>query len=384
MINSILYVLSFLLILYYLFKWASNNKQLEAYFAKQKKVIAKNHGIFKADSTYNELLKIHRVGFGSVPNTYKSRETFKNITNQQSSITNCNEWSPRKNPAILRPYNESDTNNRGSTDKQIHDKINGANINKEAIIREKQSRETSIINRKLPEYTADISAILTPENINILRAIPSYVIPVSATVTDIIPWINDPMNTHFITDDDKKNILTANNGPWIKLYTQIQSVKLKFNTAVYSELKETDTVRQYSKSYLQVANPTRPNVNNSNSIPVNRKLLNIDAKRRHKLAMDLDTKILTPDEYKNKWSWVDKVGKQLTVPSDFNIISNADTIRDSQTRTVMDILTDYDPTQFGCQRIYQECSNRSIPELSSINTPAEYNKFLDKLLDAKA
>jgi hypothetical protein len=44
----------------------------------------------------------------------------------------------------------------------------------------------------------------------------------------------------------------------------------------------------------------------------------------------------------------------------------------------MDILTDYDPRQFACQRIYQECGTKQAP---GFNLAAyDYNKY-DNYLD---
>jgi hypothetical protein len=86
------------------------------------------------------------------------------------------------------------------------------------------------------------------------------------------------------------------------------------------------------------------------------------------------------EDYTAKWGWIDKVGEKLKLPAQFGINDSPDVIRDAQSRSVMDILTDYDPGQFGCQRIYQECSTRQAPgfQLDAFDYN-KYNSYLDKI-----
>ena len=142
----------------------------------------------------------------------------------------------------------------------------------------------------------------------------------------------------------------------------------------------------FSKSYAQISNVdyalakfnSADPIQGSSYYPADRTYLNAEAQRRFKLVQDLDKTVLSSEDYKAKWGWVDNLGKPLNIPAEFGLNSSADSIRDVQTRSVMDILTDYDPNQFACQRIYKECGTR---QSNGFNLDAyDYNKY-DSYLD---
>jgi hypothetical protein len=119
-----------------------------------------------------------------------------------------------------------------------------------------------------------------------------------------------------------------------------------------------------------------------NTYPLNREDLNKASIRKYNMQKEMDRTVLSSSEYDNKYNWIDKIGEKLAIPDNFSRESVLDSLRKVQTRTSMDVLTDYDEQKWNCQRIYQECGTRLHPDFAlKPYSYEEYDKFLDKLLN---
>ncbi len=63
-------------------------------------------------------------------------------------------------------------------------------------------------------------------------------------------------------------------------------------------------------------------------------------------------------ESKLKYKWYNEIDKKLELPDNFSISTTNDEIIDSRVRTPMDIMTDYYPELYNCNRPYYECYDR--------------------------
>lgn len=372
LINAILYILSFIAIIYYILIWTQNNQKLKEYILQEKQKIRENWSKYKSKNTLSAL-----------------KEAFTDNKSYKPTREYCNEWTlPTQD---IGPYNDTETNEYAHLDKEIYNKSNGANINPQQLAKEKLERINSIISNALPEYKQKITELLTHENMKIFMSPPEYVKiniagidnKVLTRIDQLNKYIDDPFTLNIISPENRTDILK--NYPtdsWINIYSKIQLIKYNFNDNVNNKISDANP-NKYSYTYLEISNVPDPNndpIKGTSYYPSDRTYLNAEAQRRNFIQRELDKKVLTQQEYNDKWSWVDKIGQKLNIPADFNINSKPDTILDVQTRSVMDILTDYDPSQFGCQRIYQECSIRKAPgfALDAYNYE-KYDAYLDSL-----
>ena len=105
----------------------------------------------------------------------------------------------------------------------------------------------------------------------------------------------------------------------------------------YLKEKEEDSIFKFGKGSL----PNRINLNNYTK-------------------QKWENKIKDPNsfEYKNKYKWYNQIDKELEFPDDFNLQTTNDDIINYRSRSPMDILTDYNPEYYNCQRPYYECNTR--------------------------
>jgi hypothetical protein len=382
LINAIFYILSFIAIIYYILIWTKNNQKLKEYIIREKRKIRESWTKYKARDTLTTL-----------------KESFTGSTEDRSytaSRANCESWAiPQQTPG---PYNDTDTNEYAHMDRDIYTKSNGANINPQQVAKDKLARINTVISSELPGYKTKVAGLL---NTNGARVVfmnpPAYVKVISASSSQIVgtdnnaniltakiqKYIDDPFAFNLITPENRSDILEQYpTDTWISIYSKIQLIKMEFNETVNAKISATNP-EKYSKTYLQVSNIPDPNndpVKGSNYYPSDRTHLNQEAGRRNIIQRELDKRVLSQQEYNDKWSWVDKIGEKLALPPGFNLNSDANTILDVQPRSAMDILTDYDPSQFGCPRIYQECGTRVAPgfALDAYNYE-KYDKYLDSL-----
>ena len=116
--------------------------------------------------------------------------------------------------------------------------------------------------------------------------------------------------------------------------------------------------------------------------PINRMDLNKKSIQKYEMLKKMDKTVLSKEDYETKYEWIDKIGKQLDIPADFNKESKLEDLEKAQTRTVIDTITDYDEQKWNCQRIYQECGTRLHPNFAlKPYSYQEYDKFLDHLLN---
>jgi len=98
-----------------------------------------------------------------------------------------------------------------------------------------------------------------------------------------------------------------------------------------------------------------------------------------------DRKLLSEDAYRTKYAWHNITSHTLNLPPGFGKLTPRLTedgssyeyaytgdIRDSQTRTSMDILADYPRQEWNCDRLYQRCS---APEHLLGNAPEYYRRI---------
>lgn len=385
LINAIFYILSFIAIIYYIIIWTKNNQKLKEYIIREKSKIRESWSKYKARDTLSVL-----------------KESFTGSTEDRTytaSRANCESWAlPQQ---IIGPYNDIDTNEYGHMDRDIYNKSNGANINPQQITKDKLTRINTVISTELPVYKSKMAALLdTNDARTIFMNPPAYVKLIASNSQINGPaqinngndeliqnYIDDPFVYNLITPENRTNILEQYpTDTWLSIYSKIQLIKLEFNETVNAKVADANPDK-YSKTYLQVSNIPDPNndpIKGSNYYPSDRTYLNQEAGRRNIIQRELDKRVLSQQEYNDKWSWVDKIGEKLTLPPGFNLNSKPESIFDVQPRSAMDILTDYDPTQFACPRIYQECGTRIAPgfALDAYNYE-KYDKYLDSLTASK-
>lgn len=148
------------------------------------------------------------------------------------------------------------------------------------------------------------------------------------------------------------------------ILNQISNIKEKYRAMVQ------DTRAAYglnpnvdnTKSYLDTPQDGRMGASSQarEFYPLNRNLLNPESKRRYLEMRELDSKVLSREEFEKKYAWVDLIGKDSLPPVDdpFRPQPGLSQAKAAGLRSVMDILTDYDVNNYKCQRIYQECSYR--------------------------
>lgn len=373
LINAIFYILSFIAIIYYILIWIKNNQKLKEYIIREKSKIRESWSKYKARDTLSAL-----------------KESFTGSTEDRSytaSRTNCESWALPKQ--TTGPYNDTDTNEYAHMDRDIYNKSNGANINPQQVAKDKLDRINTVISAELPGYKSKIAELL---DANGARAVfmnpPAYVKVISASSSPTIQkYIDAPFAYNLITPENRADILEQYpTDTWLSIYSKIQLIKLEFNDTVNAKVSSANPDK-YSKTYLQVSNIPDPNndpdndpIRGSSYYPSDRTYLNREAGRRNIIQRELDKRVLSQQEYNDKWAWVDKIGEKLELPAGFNINSKAESILDVQPRSAMDILTDYDPSQFACPRIYQECGTRDAPgfALDAYNYE-KYDKYLDSL-----
>jgi len=378
LINAIFYILSFIAIIYYILIWTKNNQKLKEYIIREKRKIRETWSRYKGRDTLSAL-KESFVG-GVEDSRYSA------------SRANCESWAlPQQTPG---PYNDTDTNEYGHMDRDIYNKSNGANINPQQIAKDKLARINTVISAELPGYKTKIEGILSTNGArDVFMNPPAYVKLIASvsqmdsTAQIIQKYIDDPFVYNLITPENRTDILEQYpTDKWLSIYSKIQLIKLEFNDTVNTKVSAANPDK-YSKTYLQVSNIPDPNndpVKGSSYYPSDRTHLNQEAGRRNIIQRELDKRVLSQQEYNDKWSWVDKIGEKLALPAGFNLNSDANAILDVQPRSAMDILTDYDPSQFGCPRIYQECGTRIAPgfALDAYNYD-KYDKYLESLIDSK-
>lgn len=384
LINAIFYILSFIAIIYYILIWTKNNRKLKEYILREKQKIRETWSTYKANNTLT-----------AVKESFIGDESNNNPNiRMPASRANCESWQlPQQ---ITGPYNDTDTNEFAHMDRDIYIKSNGANINPQQLAKDKLSRINMVIARELPGYKTKITTLLAEPNIkSVFMNPPSYVYifasdsQINGTATGryniIQKYIDDPFTYNLITPENKRNISKQYpRDKWLNIYSKIQLIKYEFKDTVDDKISSANPGQQNtSYTYLQLSNVPDTNndpVKGSSYYPSDRTYLNQEAGRRNILQRELDKRVLSQQEYNDKWSWVDKIGEKMIVPSGFNINSNPDSIFDVQPRSAMDILTDYDPSQFACPRIYQECGTRIAPgfALDSYNYE-KYDKYLDAL-----
>lgn len=378
LVNAIFYILSFIAIIYYILIWTKNNQKLKQYIIREKRKIRDTWSKYKAQNTLSAL-----------------KETFTGPNEDRTytaSRANCKDWQlPRQ---IVGPYNDTDTNEYGHMDRDIYNKSNGANINPQQLAKDKLARINNVISAELPGYKSKVSELLDKDGARAVFMNPPAYVKIIASVSPLPTgntdkdklnkYINDPFMYNIITPENRSDILAQYPADtWLNIYSKLQLIKLEFNDTVNRKVSS-ENPDKYSKTYLQVSNIPDPNndpVKGNSYYPSDRTYLNREAGRRDIIQRELDKKVLSQQEYNDKWSWVDKIGEKLALPAGFNINSKAESILSVQPRTVMDTLTDYDPKQFGCPRIYQECGTRVAPgfPLDAYNYE-KYDKYLDSLL----
>lgn len=102
---------------------------------------------------------------------------------------------------------------------------------------------------------------------------------------------------------------------------------------------------------------------------------------------------LSEDEYRAKYAWHDSASRCLTIPPGFGKLTPRKTadgsryeyaytgdIRDAQTRTSMDILSDYPRKEWACNRVYQQCT---VPTHLIGNAPEYYRQVQKRKLEQK-
>lgn len=387
LINAIFYILSFMAIIYYIIIWAKNNKKLKEYIIREKIKIRESWSKYKARDTLSAI-----------------KESFTGATEDRTYIAsraNCESWAlPQQTPG---PYNDTDTNEYGHMDREIYNKSNGANINPQQIAKDKLTRINTVISTELPGYKSKMAELLDTNGARtVFMNPPAYVkLIASSSQIDgpakvdnsgnnklIQNYIDDPFVYNLITPENRADILEQYpTDTWLSIYSKIQLIKLEFNESVNAKVSNANPDK-YSKTYLQISNIPDPNndpdndpIRGSSYYPSDRTYLNQEAGRRNIIQRELDKRVLSQQEYNDKWSWVDKIGEKLTLPPGFNLNSKPESIFDVQPRSAMDILTDYDPSQFACPRIYQECGTRIAPgfALNAYNYE-KYDKYLDSLM----
>jgi hypothetical protein len=276
-------------------------------------------------------------------------------------------------------------------DRDIYNKSNGANINPQQVAKDKLARINKVITDELPGYKTKVEELLAsgdsralfmnpPAYVNVISASSS---PTVGTAQEIQKYIDDPFMYNLITPENRAAIMDQYpTDKWLNIYGKIQLIKTEFNDTVNSKVAAANPDK-YSYTYLQVSNIPDPNndpVKGSSYYPSDRTYLNREAGRRNIIQRELDKRVLSQQEYNDKWSWVDKIGEKLALPAGFNLNSKAESILDVQPRSAMDILTDYDLSQFACPRIYQECGTRVAPgfALDAYNYE-KYDAYLDAL-----
>ena len=380
LINAIFYILSFIAIIYYILIWTKNNQKLKEYIIREKGKIRDSWTKYKARDTL-DALKESFIGESNPTQKFRA------------SRANCESWQiPEQIPG---PYNDTDTNEYGHMDRDIYNKSNGANINPQQVAKDKLARINKAITDELPGYKTKISALLAsgdsrsvfmnpPAYVNVISASSSPTVGTGANKTTALQkYIDDPFMYNLITPENRAAILEQYpTDKWLSIYSKIQLIKTEFNDTVNSKVSAANPDK-YSYTYLQVSNIPDTNndpVQGSSSYPSDRTYLNREAGRRNIIQRELDKRVLSQQEYNDKWSWVDKIGEKLSLPAGFNLNSKGESILDVQPRSAMDILTDYDPSQFACPRIYQECGTRVAPgfALDSYNYE-KYDAYLDAL-----
>ena len=376
LINAIFYILSFIAIIYYILIWTKNNQKLKEYILREKGKIRDSWAKYKAQDTLSAL-KESFVGESNPTQTFRA------------SRANCESWqTPKKIPG---PYNDTDTNEYAHMDRDIYNKSNGANINPQQVAKDKLARINKVITDELPGYKTKVEELLAsgdsralfmnpPAYVNVISASSS---PTVGTAQEIQKYIDDPFMYNLITPENRAAIMDQYpTDKWLNIYGKIQLIKTEFNDTVNSKVAAANPDK-YSYTYLQVSNIPDPNndpVKGSSYYPSDRTYLNREAGRRNIIQRELDKRVLSQQEYNDKWSWVDKIGEKLALPAGFNLNSKAESILDVQPRSAMDILTDYDLSQFACPRIYQECGTRVAPgfALDAYNYE-KYDAYLDAL-----
>lgn len=399
LIDAIFYILSFGAIIYYLIGWTKNNARLRDYIIAEKAKIRKNWSKYTASGPFSDALLVEKEGFGDI------------VTNS-ADRANCYSWDlARDNHANLGNYNDTETNEYSPLDKKVANIVDGGNIDPQLVAKVKANKYKQITTEQTKIYLAKVNTYLDtpgPENKpkitnNVsnrslfLVNIPGFVTPIlnnpdmptvtgSGSVSTILTsWVNNPNAPAELVSPG--SLAKYQLHPWVRIYKQLQVYKAEFASNVEYQYSLADEYA-FSKTYPQLNNieyaldkiNAKDPIQGSSYYPADRVYLNSEARRRYKLVQDLDRRVLSSEDYKAKWGWVDKVGEKLTLPAQFGINESPDVIRDAQSRSVMDILTDYDPEQYGCQRIYQECSTRQAPGFAL--DAFDYNKYdtyLDKI-----
>jgi hypothetical protein len=346
---------------------------------REKGKIRETWSKYKARDTLSAL-KESFVGESFVGNTEDRSYT--------ASRANCESWQTPKQP--IGPYNDTDTNEYAHMDRDIYAKSNGANINPQQVAKDKLARINTVISSELPGYKAKVTELLGKDDSRAVFMNPPAYVKISASdsltvgiAQTIQKYIDDPFMYNLITPENRFTILDQYpTDKWVNIYGKIQLLKTEFNDTVNSKVSAANPDK-YSKTYLQVSNIPDPNndpVKGSSYYPSDRTYLNREAGRRNIIQRELDSRVLSQQEYNDKWAWVDKIGEKLALPAGFNLNSKAESILDVQPRSAMDILTDYDPSQFACPRIYQECGTRVAPgfALDAYNYE-KYDAYLDSL-----
>jgi len=384
-LDGLLYILTFGIIIYYLLSWTKITQQLKKYIRDEKTKIRANWSGYTASGPFSSAIK----------------EGFGDLLLDKSSRANCAQWPEFQiqSNKSLAPYNDTETNTFAPMDTTILKAVDGAAVDPQLVIKRKRDKYNNILQQQSKIYLDAVNTYLAKPftagqnktNLDIILAPPAYFNLTLKTLGQtpgqfIQAWINDPAITDILTPDQLREVTAKYPGDiWLRIYTQVKVFKADYSSNVNKQIMETDPAA-FSKTYAQISNVdyaldkfnSADPVQGSSYYPADRKYLNAEAQRRVKLVQDLDKSVLSSEDYKAKWGWVDKIGKPLNIPAEFGINSSPDSIRDVQTRSVMDILTDYDPNQFACQRIYQECGTRQAP---GFNLDAyDYNKY-DSYLD---
>jgi hypothetical protein len=428
-IDAIFYILAFGAIIYYLINWTKNNAKLREYIIAEKAKIRKNWSKYTASGPFSDALLTEKEGFGNI------------VT--PANRANCSGWDLVNDKSTnLGYYNDTETNEYSPLDTHIAGIVDGGNIDPQLVAKAKADKYKRITTEQTKIYLDKVNAYLDtpgPENTpKITNKVPFTLnskptslflslasqqakreqilgdgreflgtasnrtlfladIPEFVTIT---PNINNPgapvstILTSWANNPDASAELVSPGGlakyqvhPWVRIYKQILVYKADFASNVEYQYSLADEYA-FSKTYPQLNNIeyaldklNAPDpIQGSSYYPADRVYLNAEARRRFKLVQDLDRQVLSSEDYTAKWGWVDKVGEKLKLPAQFGINDSPDVIRDAQSRSVMDILTDYDPGQFGCQRIYQECSTRQAPgfQLDAFDYN-KYNSYLDKI-----
>jgi len=139
-------------------------------------------------------------------------------------------------------------------------------------------------------------------------------------------------------------------------------------------------------------NPLNDPIKLTDKFPRRREELQQEQKYRHYHKLNTDYKKLKNDKlFLQKYDWINKMGKPLPLPDNFNLnTSNDDILQYRQlngNRTVQDILTDYNPMIMGCPRLTSECvsviRSEEINGIESIFdltfTSEDYNNYLDEI-----